>query len=161
MLFYVLKHSQHNPYALPLSFLSHAPPPFLQAGLEEQLATWCESTCIGDVVLKQSDALLRVYPTFVNFFDLSKEALQKCDKNFPRFHAFLKVCVLCEGGMGIRSKDPGGVRGHCNGVNVCSLMNPDQSVGGRRWLNSSSLQYREYPGSYYCSKVCTYMRIAL
>ena len=63
----------------------------MQAGLEEQLELWSEDTCIGDVVLKQSDALLRVYPPFVNFFDLSKEALQKCDKTLPRFHAFLKV----------------------------------------------------------------------
>ena len=42
-------------------------------------------------MLRQSDALLKVYPPFVNFFDLSKEALQRCDKMFPRFHAFLKV----------------------------------------------------------------------
>ena len=66
----------------------------LQAGLEEQLGSWNENSCIGKVVLQQSDALLRVYPPFVNFFDLSKEALQKCDKTFPRFHAFLKVCTI-------------------------------------------------------------------
>lgn len=77
------------PPSYSVSLISLLPPS--QAGLEEQLALWSEETCIGEVVLKQSDALLRVYPPFVNFFDLSKEALQKCDKTFPRFHAFLKV----------------------------------------------------------------------
>ena len=64
---------------------------FVQSGLEEQLGCWSEGSCIGEVVLRQSDALLRVYPPFVNFFDMSKEALQRCDRMYPRFHAFLKV----------------------------------------------------------------------
>lgn len=79
---------------IPPSLLPSSPSPLPpQAGLEEQLGQWSDGTCIGNVVLKQSDALLRVYPPFVNFFDLSKEALQKCDKTFPRFHAFLKVRI--------------------------------------------------------------------
>lgn len=44
----------------------------------------------------QAEGFVRVYPPFINFFDMSKEALHKCDKTYPRFHAFLKVCInLC------------------------------------------------------------------
>ena len=42
----------------------------------------------------QAEGFVRVYPPFINFFDMSKEALYKCDKTYPRFHAFLKVCAL-------------------------------------------------------------------
>ena len=74
------------------------------------MAEWQESTSIGAVLLKQvrqkplilsistsslslpqSDDLLRVYPPFVNFFEMSKEALARCERVYPRFHAFLKV----------------------------------------------------------------------
>ncbi|CAI8002154.1 Protein ECT2 [Geodia barretti] len=60
-------------------------------GLEELMAHWEESTSIGAVLLLQSDELLRVYPPFVNFFEMSKEALARCERVYPRFHAFLKV----------------------------------------------------------------------
>lgn len=49
---------------------------------------------VGLVLLFQSEGFLRVYPPFVNFFDMSKEALHKCDRAHPRFHAFLKVRQL-------------------------------------------------------------------
>lgn len=39
----------------------------------------------------QADDLVHVYPPFVNFFEMSKDALIRCDKMYPRFHAFLKV----------------------------------------------------------------------
>ena len=39
----------------------------------------------------QANKLLKVYPPFVNFFEMSKETLHRCDKQYPRFHAFLKV----------------------------------------------------------------------
>ena len=35
--------------------------------------------------------LMKVYPVFVNFFEMSKETVVKCDRERPRFHAFLKV----------------------------------------------------------------------
>lgn len=41
----------------------------------------------------QAEALVKAYPPFVNFFENTKETIQKCDKTNPRFHAFLKVCV--------------------------------------------------------------------
>lgn len=52
------------------------------------------------LIFFQSDDLVRVYPPYVNFFEMSKDALLRCDKMYPRFHAFLKVeslhqCRIC------------------------------------------------------------------
>lgn len=41
----------------------------------------------------QSKDLLKTYPPFVNFFEMSKETITRCEKQKPRFHAFLKVSV--------------------------------------------------------------------
>jgi hypothetical protein len=59
-------------------------------GLEQQISCWSPDNCIGNILLEQSDELLRVYPPFVNYFEMTKECLTSCDKQFPRFHAFLK-----------------------------------------------------------------------
>lgn len=51
-----------------------------------------------DLVLTvQASKILKVYPPFVNFFEVSKETLHRCDKQYPRFHAFLKVSnyIIC------------------------------------------------------------------
>lgn len=61
--------------------------------LEEMLAEWTEDKCIGNVVLTHADVLMKVYPLFVNFFEMSKETVVKCDRERPRFHAFLKICL--------------------------------------------------------------------
>ena len=42
-------------------------------------------------MLKYASDLSRAYPAFVNFFEDTKKTLEECDKNLPRFHAFLKV----------------------------------------------------------------------
>lgn len=34
---------------------------------------------------------MKAYPPFVNFFEMSKETIVRCEKQKPRFHAFLKV----------------------------------------------------------------------
>lgn len=39
----------------------------------------------------QSKELVKAYPPFVNFFEMSKETIVRCEKQKPRFHAFLKV----------------------------------------------------------------------
>ena len=39
----------------------------------------------------QTDALLKAYPNFVNYFEKTKEAIQDCERLKPRFHAFLRV----------------------------------------------------------------------
>eukprot|EP00069_Balaena_mysticetus_P003068 bmy_16474T0 len=46
---------------------------------------------IFDVHTKiKSKDLVKTYPPFVNFFEMSKETIIKCEKQKPRFHAFLK-----------------------------------------------------------------------
>lgn len=42
-------------------------------------------------LLLQSKELVKAYPPFVNFFEMSKETIVRCEKQKPRFHAFLKV----------------------------------------------------------------------
>lgn len=42
----------------------------------------------------QSGELVKAYPPFVNFFEMSKETIVRCEKQKPRFHAFLKVLCL-------------------------------------------------------------------
>ena len=50
-----------------------------------------DDLCVGSVILQNADALLKCYPPFVNYFEKTKETIQTCDKEKPRFHAFLKV----------------------------------------------------------------------
>ena len=47
--------------------------------------------CVISVYFAQADALLKCYPPFVNYFEKTKETIHNCDKEKPRFHAFLKV----------------------------------------------------------------------
>lgn len=42
----------------------------------------------------QSEKLVKAYPPFVNFFEMSKETIVRCEKLKPRFHAFLKVWLF-------------------------------------------------------------------
>uniref|UniRef100_A0A672S537 Protein ECT2-like n=1 Tax=Sinocyclocheilus grahami TaxID=75366 RepID=A0A672S537_SINGR len=35
--------------------------------------------------------LVKAYPPFVNFFEMSKETIVRCERQKPRFHAFLKI----------------------------------------------------------------------
>ncbi|EMP38410.1 Protein ECT2 [Chelonia mydas] len=63
----------------------------IQEDLEGLMINWAESKSIGDVILKYSKDLLKTYPPFVNFFEMSKETIMKCEKQKPRFHAFLKI----------------------------------------------------------------------
>ncbi|KAM4548718.1 protein ECT2 isoform 3-T3 [Odontesthes bonariensis] len=59
--------------------------------LEELLTDWSESRSVGDIILKYSKELVKAYPPFVNFFEMSKETIVRCEKQKPRFHAFLKI----------------------------------------------------------------------
>ncbi|XP_045439640.1 protein ECT2 isoform X5 [Pipistrellus kuhlii] len=59
--------------------------------LEDLIANWDESKSIGDIFLKYAKDLVKTYPPFVNFFEMSKETIIKCEKQKPRFHAFLKI----------------------------------------------------------------------
>ncbi|XP_008406051.1 protein ECT2 isoform X4 [Poecilia reticulata] len=59
--------------------------------LEELLTDWSESRSVGDIILKYSKELVKAYPPFVNFFEMSKETIVRCEKQKARFHAFLKI----------------------------------------------------------------------
>ena len=37
---------------------------------------------------------MKAYPGFVNYFEIIKETIIRCDREKPRFHAFLKVKEL-------------------------------------------------------------------
>lgn len=63
----------------------------IMANLRALINSWTDGTCIGTVLLDEADELVKVYPRFVNFFEISKETLHRCDKQCPRFHAFLKA----------------------------------------------------------------------
>ncbi|KFV13738.1 Protein ECT2 [Pterocles gutturalis] len=66
-------------------------PDILDEDLEDLMMNWTESKSIGDIILKYSKDLLKTYPPFVNFFEMSKETITRCEKQKPRFHAFLKI----------------------------------------------------------------------
>ncbi|XP_054916449.1 protein ECT2 isoform X8 [Poeciliopsis prolifica] len=59
--------------------------------LEELLTDWSESRSVGEIILKYSKELVKTYPPFVNFFEMSKETIVRCEKQKARFHAFLKI----------------------------------------------------------------------
>ncbi|XP_055363712.1 protein ECT2-like [Betta splendens] len=59
--------------------------------LEDLLTDWLEERSVGDVILKYSKELVKAYPPFVNFFEMSKETIVRCERQKPRFHAFLKI----------------------------------------------------------------------
>ncbi|XP_003380598.1 putative RhoGEF domain protein [Trichinella spiralis] len=63
----------------------------LHKELANLIAHWSEDRCIGNVWLQHADKLVKAYPPFVNFYERTKETLNKCDKSKPRFHAFLKA----------------------------------------------------------------------
>ncbi|KAL0850064.1 hypothetical protein ABMA28_011962 [Loxostege sticticalis] len=55
-------------------------------------AHWNEEVSIGRLVLRYTPDMLKAYPPFINFFENTKDMLQQCDRENPRFHAFLKIC---------------------------------------------------------------------
>ncbi|XP_075935455.1 protein ECT2 [Anarhichas minor] len=63
----------------------------IKGHLQELLTDWSEDRSVGDIILKYSKELVKAYPPFVNFFEMSKETIVRCEKQKPRFHAFLKI----------------------------------------------------------------------
>uniref|UniRef100_A0A8C8G8J7 ECT2 n=1 Tax=Oncorhynchus tshawytscha TaxID=74940 RepID=A0A8C8G8J7_ONCTS len=61
----------------------------IKADLEELVMDWSEDK--SAFVLNVSKDLVKAYPPFVNFFEMSKETIVRCEKQKPRFHAFLKI----------------------------------------------------------------------
>ncbi|XP_026847327.1 protein ECT2 isoform X2 [Drosophila persimilis] len=54
-------------------------------------ANWREDCLIGDIIIGHQEELIKAYPPYVNFYEQMKEQLQYCDREYPRFHAFLKI----------------------------------------------------------------------
>ncbi|TNN77926.1 Protein ECT2 [Liparis tanakae] len=63
----------------------------IKSNLEELLRDWSEDRSVGDIILKYSKELVKAYPPFVNFFEIGKETIVRCERQKPRFHAFLKI----------------------------------------------------------------------
>ncbi|XP_035638695.1 protein ECT2-like isoform X5 [Oncorhynchus keta] len=63
----------------------------IKADLEVLVMDWSEDKSVGDIILKYSKDLVKAYPPFVNFFEMSKDTIVMCEKQKPRFHAFLKI----------------------------------------------------------------------
>ncbi|XP_059507073.1 protein ECT2 isoform X3 [Stegostoma tigrinum] len=63
----------------------------IKTDLEELILNWSENHSIGAVIQKYSKDLVKTYPPFVNFFEMSKDTIGKCERQKPRFHAFLKI----------------------------------------------------------------------
>ncbi|XP_075058247.1 protein ECT2 isoform X5 [Mixophyes fleayi] len=63
----------------------------IKGDLEKMMMDWAETKSIGDVIISYSNDLVKTYPPFVNFFEMSKETIIQCEKLKPRFHAFLKI----------------------------------------------------------------------
>ncbi|XP_061540617.1 protein ECT2 isoform X2 [Phycodurus eques] len=63
----------------------------IKSDLEDLLRAWSEEKSVGDIILKYSKELVKAYPPFVNFFEMSKDTIIRCEKQKPRFHAFLKI----------------------------------------------------------------------
>ncbi|XP_072428708.1 protein ECT2 isoform X2 [Chiloscyllium punctatum] len=63
----------------------------IKTDLEELILNWSENHSIGGIIQKYSKDLVKTYPPFVNFFEMSKDTIAKCERQKPRFHAFLKI----------------------------------------------------------------------
>ncbi|XP_078419944.1 protein ECT2 isoform X1 [Cetorhinus maximus] len=63
----------------------------IKTDLEELILNWSENHSIGGIIQKYSKDLVKTYPPFVNFFEMSKETIGKCERQKPRFQAFLKI----------------------------------------------------------------------
>ncbi|XP_069753011.1 protein ECT2 isoform X2 [Narcine bancroftii] len=63
----------------------------IKSDLEEIILNWSENHSIGGIIQNYSKDLVKTYPPFVNFFEMSKDTIGKCAKQNPRFHAFLKI----------------------------------------------------------------------
>ncbi|XP_067898329.1 protein ECT2 isoform X1 [Heterodontus francisci] len=63
----------------------------IKTDLEELIVNWSENHSIGGIIQKYSKDLVKTYPPFVNFFEMSKDTIGKCERQKPRFHAFLKI----------------------------------------------------------------------
>ncbi|KAJ7392798.1 Protein T2 [Desmophyllum pertusum] len=65
----------------------------IMSELEVLVDEWKEDKCIGNIISNHAEVMVKVYPPFVNYFEMTKETVTRCDRDSPRFHAFLKACL--------------------------------------------------------------------
>ncbi|XP_071950219.1 protein ECT2-like [Antedon mediterranea] len=63
----------------------------LKEDLQELLKDYSEEKSIGNIIGKHSGDIMKAYPPFVNFYEMIKQTVERCEKTQPRFHAFLKI----------------------------------------------------------------------
>lgn len=63
----------------------------LKEDIQALLDDYSDDKSIGQIFLRHSSDMCKAYPPFVNFFELAKQTITQCDKQKPRFHAFLKI----------------------------------------------------------------------
>ncbi|XP_065644226.1 protein ECT2 isoform X2 [Hydra vulgaris] len=61
--------------------------------IDKLIENWNEEVLIGKAINDNVENMIKVYPVFVNYFEIIKETIIRCDKEKPRFHAFLKICL--------------------------------------------------------------------
>jgi len=54
---------------------------------------WSEEQLVGRAICDCAETMMKAYPSFVNYFEMIKETIVTSDKEKPRFHAFLKLCL--------------------------------------------------------------------
>ncbi|XP_071489543.1 protein ECT2-like [Diadema antillarum] len=64
----------------------------LKDDIQALLDDYSDDKSLGQIIVKHSTDMSKAYPQFVNFFELAKQTVVQCDKQKPRFHAFLKIC---------------------------------------------------------------------
>ncbi|XP_002131614.3 protein ECT2-like isoform X2 [Ciona intestinalis] len=60
--------------------------------LSEMIDNWEEDCCIAHIFTKYREQLLKVYPPYVNYFDMGKEILMKQEKANPELGEFFLAC---------------------------------------------------------------------
>ncbi|XP_066924148.1 protein ECT2-like [Clytia hemisphaerica] len=65
----------------------------LFASINHLVDNWHEEQLIGKAITDCAEGMMKAYPGFVNYFEFIKETINRCDKERPRFHAFLKLSM--------------------------------------------------------------------
>ena len=62
--------------------------------LEKRIEGWTEDCPLGEVILTHSQTLLKVYPTFINYFEQTKESILELERNNPRFKVSVSLAKM-------------------------------------------------------------------
>ncbi|CAK8677722.1 unnamed protein product [Clavelina lepadiformis] len=65
---------------------------FIHKDLSEIIDNWSENCCVADLFIKYEEKMIKVYPPYVNYFDMGSEILQKQQKSNPELQEFFTKC---------------------------------------------------------------------